>query len=150
MKKYIVHVEEKKESRPRPHETEAAEKIAQIFKSDLVFMRRRASKTPDLYVLRTNKMWELKSPKGGSKYTIQNNLRETDGQSENVIMDLTRAKLSDKQGISRAKEFIKKERSRIKRLKVLKKDGKIIDIKWFWKYNKSIELSIRYWIGSTA
>ncbi|MBQ5812206.1 hypothetical protein IIW29_01360, partial [Candidatus Saccharibacteria bacterium] len=85
--------------------------------------------TPDLYVLRTNKMWELKSPKGGSKYTIQNNLRETDGQSENVILDLTRAKLSDKQGISRAKEFIKKERSRIKRLKILKKDGKIIDIK---------------------
>ena len=129
MKKYIVHVEDDKKSKPRPHEAEAAEQLAQIFENDLVFMRRAASKTPDIYVLRTNTIWELKSPKGGSKYTIQNNLRETDGQSENVILDLTRAKLTDRQGISRAKEFIKKERSRIKRLKVLKKDGRIVDIK---------------------
>ena len=129
MKKYIVDVEDKKESEPRLHERKAAEKIANIFKSNLIFIRRAASKTPDLYVIKTKERWELKSPKGGSKHTIQNNLRNTDGQSENVILDLSRAKLTDRQGISRAQEKMKKERSRIKRLKVLTKDGTMVDIK---------------------
>ena len=92
-------------------------------------MRRFQSKSPDLYILRTNTRWELKSPTGGSKHTVQNNLRDADAQSENVILDLTRAKLTDKQGISRAKEFIRDERSRIKHLKVLTKNKKLIDIK---------------------
>ena len=50
-------------------------------------MRRFQSKSPDLYVLKTNILWELKSPTGNEKHTIQNNLRETDGQSDNVILD---------------------------------------------------------------
>lgn len=129
MKKYTIHVEDSRNSEPRAHERQAAEKIAEFFKSDLVFMRRAASKTPDLYVLKTNARWELKSPTGGSKHTVQNNLRGIDLQSENVILDLSRAKLSDKQGISRAKEFIENESSRIKRLKVLTKDGNLVDIK---------------------
>ena len=60
---------------------------------------------------------------------MQNNLREASKQSENIILDLTRSKMTDIQGISRAKEFISNERSRIKRLKVLKKDRTVIDIK---------------------
>lgn len=92
-------------------------------------MRRASSKTPDLYVLRTNVRWELKAPLGGSKHTIQNNLRDTDGQSENVILDLSRAKLTDAQGTSRAKEFLRTERSRIRRLKIITKGKKIVDIK---------------------
>ena len=129
MKKYTVHIEDSRDSEPRPHERKAADIIAQLFKSDIVFMRRFQSKSPDLYVLKTNVRWELKSPIGGSKYTVQNNLRETDGQSENVILDLSRAKLTDRQGVSRAKEFIRDERSRIKRLKVLTKDKRLVDIK---------------------
>lgn len=129
MKKYAVHIEGGKDSEPRPHEKKAAEIIAEIFESDLIFMRRAASKSPDLYVMKTHARWELKSPKGGGKHTIQNNLRDADKQSENVIIDLTRAKLSDKHGISRAKEFIRRERSRIRRLKVLTKAGKMVDIK---------------------
>ncbi len=129
MKEYLVHIENDKNSKPRPHEKATANILAQLFKSDIIFLRRAQSKTPDLYILRTNARWELKSPTGGSKHTIQNNLRNTDGQSENVILDLTRAKLTDKQGISRAKEFIKAERYRIKRLKVLTKRHELIDIK---------------------
>lgn len=128
-KKYIVHIEDDKEARPRPHERTAAELLAEHFNSDIIFLRRAASRTPDLYVLKTNIRWELKSLLGGSKYTIQNNPRETYGQSENVIIDLSRAKLSDKQGISRVKDFFKKEHSRIRRIKVITKKRKIIDIK---------------------
>ena len=87
------------------------------------------SKTPDLYVIKTGVCWELKSPLGGGKHTIQNNLRYASVQSENIILDLSRAKLSDKQGISRAKEFLKKESARIKRLKVFTKTGEIIDLR---------------------
>lgn len=129
MLKHNVYVEDSKDSKPRPHERKAAEIIANYFKSDIIFVRRLQSKTPDLLVLKTNIRWELKSPIGGGKHTIQNNLRNADSQSENVILDLTRSKLTDKQGISRAKEFTKKERSRIKRLKILTKEKHLIDIK---------------------
>lgn len=129
MQKYTIHIEDKKESEPREHEKRAARIVADYFKSDIIFLRRASSKTPDLYVLRTNVRWELKAPLGGSKHTIQNNLRDTDGQSENVILDLSRAKLTDTQGISRAKEFLRTERSRIRRLKIITKGKKIVDIK---------------------
>ena len=128
-KKYIVHFEETGKSRPRPHEAVIAKLFADYFESDIVFLRRRSSKTPDLYVLKTNTRWELKSPIGGSKYTIQNNLRDIEEQSENVILDLTRSKFSDIQGISRTKDFFKKEHSRIKRLKIVLKSRVVIDIK---------------------
>ena len=126
---YVVHYEENGRSEPRPHERIIVQIIANHFKSDVVFLRRYASKTPDLYILRLNTRWELKSPLGGSKYTVQNNLRETVGQSENVILDLTRAKYRDNQGISRAKFFINHERSRIKHLKIITKSKRIVDIK---------------------
>ena len=129
MKEYKLYIEDVKNSEPRPHEKKAAKIIARLFESDIVFMRRFQSKTPDLYVLKTNVRWELKSPQGGGKHTIQNNLREANSQSDNVIIDLSRAKLTDEQGISRAREFVRKERSRIRRLKVLTKDQRLVDIK---------------------
>ena len=129
MAKFKVAYEESGDSRPRSHECEIAELLAQHFQSNLIFMRRSSSKTPDLYVLKTNIRWELKSPTGGGKHTIQNNLREASKQSENIILDLSRSKMTDTQCISRVKEFISNERSRIKRLKVLKKDRTVIDIK---------------------
>lgn len=129
MEKYIVRVEDSAQSRPRPHEEKVANKIADIVKSDIIFIRRRASKTPDLYIARFNALWELKSPLGGSKHTIQNNLRNANNQSEKVILDLSRSKLTDWQGISRAKEFLRTEKTSIKKLKVYTKTGKLIDIK---------------------
>lgn len=128
-KKYRVFFEENGKAGPRLYEKEVAQIIADYFKSDVVFLRRYSSKTPDLYILKTNIRWELKSPIGGGKHTIQNNLRAIDRQSENVILDFGRARLTDEQGISRAREFMKHERSRIKRLKVLTKEQKMIDVK---------------------
>lgn len=126
---YLVHYEETGNSIPRPHEREIAELLANYFKSDIIFLRRYHSTTPDLYILKTNIRWELKSPQGGGKHTIQSNLRGVEKQSENVILDLTRSKFSDEQGISRTKEFLKKERSRIKRLKIIQKNGNVLDVK---------------------
>lgn len=130
MKKYRIILEDsRREHEPRYHEYKTVERIANIFQSNILFIRRRQSKTPDLYIIKTGIRWELKSPLGGGKHTIQNNLREASAQSENIILDLSRAKLSDRQGISRAKEFLERESFRIKRLKVFTKTGELIDIK---------------------
>ena len=126
---YRVSYEESGKSKPRPHEKAIADFLKDYFKSDLIFLRRTSSKTPDIYVLKTNIRWELKSSTGGGKHTVQNNLREAGAQSENVILDLTRSKLMDNQGISRAREFLRKEHSTIKRLKIITKTYQIIDIK---------------------
>ena len=128
-KKYTVYTEKGADIKPWPHELAAAELLAEYFKSDIVLIRRAACRTPDLFILKTSIRWELKSPTGNGKRTIQNNLRETSGQSENVILDLSRAKLSDRQGISRTKNFFKTGRSQIKRLKIITKQLEIIDIK---------------------
>ena len=128
MKKFKIQIEETGRAKPRDHELRAARIVANHFQSDVIFLRRYASRTPDLYILKTNVRWELKSPTGGSKYTIQNNLREVDGQSNNVFLDLSRSKLTSEKGISRARDFIKNEKTRIRRLKIITKSGKIIDI----------------------
>ena len=129
MKKYRVIVEETGKSKPRDHELEIAEKLTAYFESDIIFIRRAQSKTPDLYITKTNTRWELKSPIGGGKHTIKNNLRDIEYQSENVILDLSRAKLTDEKGISRAKEFLRTKHCGIKRLKIFTKSGDMIDIK---------------------
>lgn len=128
-REYIVHYEETGTSSPRPHEKKIAKFLTEYFKSDIIFMRRGISKTPDLYILKTNVRWELKSPEGNSKHTIKHNLQAADKQSANVILDLTRTKMRDATGVSRAKEFLKTERSGIKRLKIITKKRTIIDIK---------------------
>lgn len=125
---FTVYAEDNKSSGPRPHEKRAAEFLANYFQSDVVFLKAKQSKNPDIYVLKTNVRWELKSPTGGGKRTIQNNLREASGQSENIVLDFDRIKLTDAQGVSRVRNFIKTEHHSIRRLKILTKDGRVIDI----------------------
>ena len=127
-KEYRVHVEDSRTSKPRPHEEIAAGILANYFKSDVIFLKTRQSKNPDIYVVKTNIRWELKSPIGNSKRTIQNNLREANKQSENIIIDFSRMGLSENQGISRIKEYLRTERHTIKRLKIITKSHQIIDI----------------------
>lgn len=127
-KKFSIHIEENKESKPRPHEIMVAEIMAEYFKSDVVFLRRLSSKTPDLYILKTNIRWEIKSPTGAGKHTIQTNLRNASKQSENIILDLHRSDLTKEHAISRVKDFVQKEHSRIKRLKIITKRNQVIDI----------------------
>ena len=127
-KPYKIHIEESAKSHPRPHELAAAEAIANHFKSDVVFLRRMESKTPDLFILKTNIRWEIKSPEGSGKHTIQTNLRNASNQSENIILDLHRTKLTPDQAISRVREYISNEHSKIKKLKILTKDNQILDI----------------------
>ena len=45
---------------PKEHEKHAARILAQYFRSDLVFVRKGPSSTPDIKILKTNQVWELK------------------------------------------------------------------------------------------
>lgn len=123
-----IHIEENGKSKPRPHELRAAEILADYFDSEIVFLRRLSSKTPDLFVLKTNVRWELKSPEGSGKHTIQTNLRNASKQSENIIIDLSRTKITRAQAISRINDYIRNEHSKIRKLKLITKNAQVIDI----------------------
>lgn len=46
--------------------------------------------------------WEMKSPVGKGKYTIQNILQSAAGQSRNIIIDLRRCKMPSEEAINKS------------------------------------------------
>lgn len=76
---------------PKDHELSAALILAYHFKTDVIFLRPETKKTPNIDVNGTK--WEIKSPKGDSKKTIENNLRTAHKQSQNIVIDLARSKI---------------------------------------------------------
>lgn len=72
--------------------------------------------------------WEIKSPIGNSKRTIQNNLREASRQSSNVIIDLRQCKMSTTSALARIRYILRQNHS-IKKLITILKDEKILVIK---------------------
>ena len=112
---------------PQPHEIRVAKLLAEYYREDVVLLRRGIDRTADLKIL--GKIWELKSPKGNSKKTIENNLRDASKQSLNIVLDLGRTKMDTNRAIISVKHYIGNEENRhIKRVIVVSKGGKIIDI----------------------
>lgn len=73
------------------HEKRAADFIAVERGADITFLvpdRRKGHKTPDIEM--GGLLWEIKSPKGKSSRTIENNLRLALQQSSNIVLDLRR------------------------------------------------------------
>jgi hypothetical protein len=127
MSKYNVIVKTTISNRPKDHEMAAAIILAKHFKTDIIFLRPTAHKTPDFDI--NGVIWELKSPTGSGKRTIQNNLREAKHQSCNIIMDLTRIKLHEQRAISQINYILKNHTVRsIKHLTVIKKSRKILEL----------------------
>lgn len=90
--KYKVIVETGIIDRPQDHEMKAALIAANdYFNSDIIFLRQSTHSTPDIDV--NGKKWEIKSPLGNDKKTIENNLRAARKQSKNLIVDFSRMKL---------------------------------------------------------
>lgn len=67
----------------------------------LVFQK--GVRTPDIKM--NGRLWEIKSPKGDSRHTIERNLRIASKQSENIIFDLRRCKSPDIKSISQIKTY---------------------------------------------
>ncbi|HVV25842.1 MAG TPA: hypothetical protein VHC21_02320 [Candidatus Saccharimonadales bacterium] len=124
--KYKVIVKTDLQDQPKDHELSAALILAYHFKTDVIFLRPEAKKTPDIDVGGTK--WEIKSPRGNGKKTIDNNLRTARKQSRNVVLDLRRTKLHRSKSAARINYYLSAGPHRIKRLKIITKTQKIIDI----------------------
>ncbi len=70
--------------------------------------------------------WEMKSPEGGGKTTIRHTIKHAVTQSGNLIIDLRRCKVDDKTAIKELELHFKLSK-RIRRMKIVKKDLKILD-----------------------
>jgi hypothetical protein len=129
MQKFNVIIPTNVKPYPEDHEVSAAAILADHFQSDIIFAKRHLnSPTADLRVATTGIAWEVKSPKGNSKRTIQNNLRLADNQSENVVMDMRRSKMYYGTALSRIRHELGKAH-KIMRLLVITKTGSVIVIK---------------------
>ena len=71
--------------------------------------------------------WEMKSPQGDGKRTIMNTIQNASHQSTNIIVDLRRCKLREDLALKELQWHFKLSK-RIRRLKVITKDEKILDI----------------------
>lgn len=112
---------------PEKHEFETAKYFANMGK-DIVFLKPsniKGEHTPD--ILMDGYKWEIKSPQGNSKRTIENNFRNAVAQSRYIIFDLRRIKLHDNQCVTKLeKEF--KARHYLRILLIIKKDGTLVEI----------------------
>jgi hypothetical protein len=112
---------------PEKHELEAASFFAARGK-DIEFLLPRFAKgvkNPDIRM--DGIIWEIKSPRGKSKRTIENNYRAAQHQSENVIFDIRKIGMDENIAIAKIKREFSLRRDRIKRIKVITKSNIILD-----------------------
>lgn len=125
-KLYQIKISGKIAPPPSPQEISAAQIIMRYLQADVHFVQRSPLKTADLKI--NGKFWEIKSPVGNSKRTIQNNLRETSRQSTNIIIDLRRCKMPAANAIARIRHEMSKS-CQIQKLLIITRDNKVIDYK---------------------
>lgn len=76
----------------QPHELKVGELLARTG-SDVTFLAVGVEKSPD--IMFRGKKWEIKSPKGSKRRTIENNIRVALKQSSSIILDLSRIKVEE-------------------------------------------------------
>lgn len=103
-RKYEVIVKTSAEDAPEKHEMSAAIILAYYFKTDVIFLRPQRARTPDVDVNGTK--WEIKSPLGNGKRTIDNNFSEARGQSKNIVIDLRRIKMHQAKASARIRHYL--------------------------------------------
>ncbi|MBR0126744.1 MAG: hypothetical protein IJL99_00630 [Firmicutes bacterium] len=67
----------------------------------------------------------MKSPKGKSKRTIENNFRRAKEQAENIIFDLRRINISEEKCMLELELRFAQKRD-VKRLLIIRKNGEIL------------------------
>ena len=124
---YLLETDPSDHSKLRRHEEIAFHKIAAFYQTNLKVIRTEIGKTPDIHIPKIG-TWEVKSPQGNSKNTIENSFKQAKSQSSNVLIDLSRIKLRSDVAIRQIITYSKKSHKHIKHIKVLTKTGQIIDI----------------------
>jgi hypothetical protein len=106
---------------PERFEVEAASIIAKYMGADATFLARDTAKTPDIVI--ENIEWEIKSPLGKSKHTIEEQVKRASAQSLYIIIDARRCKLHMAK-IRNHLKFQVSVRPKIKRVLLInKRDG---------------------------
>jgi len=126
MVKYEVIVKTALQDRPEDHELSAALILASYFKTDVVFLRPESRKTPDIEA--NGVKWEIKSPRGNGKKTIDNNFRTARKQSHNIVLDLRRIKLHQQKALSRINFYLSAGPHGFRKMLVINKTGKVVEI----------------------
>ena len=112
---------------PSAVELSAATILADHFKMDVHFEARHGNlKTADFRI--GGVLWELKSPLGRGKRTIQNNIRKANQQCANIVVDLRFCKINEEQAIQRVRYEVLRMTS-IKKVLVITKDIRVLAIK---------------------
>ncbi len=124
--KYKVIVETTQKDHPKDHEMSVALLLAEHFKMDVIFLRPGHQKTPDLDI--GGVRWEIKSPLGNGKKTMENNLRSARKQSSNIVIDLNRTPMNYYKAVARINAYLKTQNHSITHLKIVTKSLKVIDI----------------------
>ena len=109
------------------HELDVAKVLNKLGK-DVEFIlpsRVQFSRTPDIKM--DDLLWEIKSPKGNSSRTIENNLRCALKQSKNIIIDLRRIKIDETRAISQINKQFKQSKV-MKRILIIRQNQEILDI----------------------
>ena len=127
-KNYEVIIPPDVKPKPDDYEKMTAKLMSEFLKSDISFVRRESSTTPDILVVRLNQIWEIKNIRGNNENTINRNLKGIWKQSENVIITLFRSKMTPSQAKGRIKEKLSRA-NRLKRVVLITKSKKLIKIK---------------------
>ncbi len=109
---------------PAPHERETLMILAgrgydiELLKPSLT----KYAKTGDFVML--GAVWEMKSPTGKSRYTMEHVFQKAAHQARNVVIDLRRSKIPDSQAISDLKRVFATSRS-VRNLWIVDKEQNI-------------------------
>jgi len=117
---------------PEPHEIDAAWILARHFRCTVEFLKPvddYMRKTADIIMLGVE--WEMKSPIGNSKATIENQFRRASRQSKHIVIDTRRTTL-EYDRIEKMLLLEMNKRAIIKRVILIKKSAtnsaKVIEI----------------------
>jgi len=83
-------------------------------------------RTPDVNI--NGILWEIKSPRGGGKKTIDNNFRTARKQSKNIVLDLRRIKMHKTQAIARINHYLSTGPHGLTRVIIITKTAMVIEI----------------------
>jgi len=111
---------------PESHEVDAAFILARHFNCEVIFIIPKVDykrKTPD--IIMNGVEWEMKSPIGASRATIENQFRRASQQSKNIIIDTRRSSLAFEVYI-KSVAFEMKKRRYIKNVLLIDKYGEVV------------------------
>jgi predicted phage-related endonuclease len=116
-------------SPPEQHEIDVAFILARHYQCDVEFLipvDDYLRTSPD--ILMRGVEWEIKCPKGKSRYTIQEQFKRASRQAKSIIIDSRRTKLKY-DGIEKQVIFEAERRKSINRIILINKSGKVVEIK---------------------